>query len=227
MNALSRQLVNQMEGQIPDEIELRCDLISESQGDLFPAELVRIERAILSRKREYIAGRTSARKALSILGYEKFVILTGKNREPLWPPSISGSITHEKEYCATAVAQRQSIAYLGIDLATTEPLNIEVRDLICTKKEIEYTQNFPELPFDVDPHKILFSLKESFFKCYYPRLLRYFDFKDVSLQIDARNNQVQIEYENTDIFLPPYPKTKLKFFLTREYIFSIAWIVAQ
>jgi hypothetical protein len=82
-----------------------------------------ISQALEKRKREFTAGRNCARQALMHLGFPPLAIAVGASREPLFPPDVSGTITHSADYCAAAVIRRGDVLSIGIDADTTEPLD--------------------------------------------------------------------------------------------------------
>lgn len=63
---------------------------------LWPAEADLVARAVESRVREFTSGRMCARRALALLGIKSGPILSGAQREALWPGTVIGSITHCK-----------------------------------------------------------------------------------------------------------------------------------
>jgi 4'-phosphopantetheinyl transferase EntD len=61
---------------------------------LFPVELAFVARAVPQRRAEFATARHCARNALAELEVAPAPILTGANREPVWPHGFVGSITH-------------------------------------------------------------------------------------------------------------------------------------
>ena len=70
--------------------EERADIPGDAP---FAGEEWLIDRAVESRRREFITGRRCARRALADLGFPLAPILRGPNREPLWPAGVVSSIT--------------------------------------------------------------------------------------------------------------------------------------
>lgn len=64
-----------------------------------------VARSVVKRQAEYYHGRLCARRALQSIGIHDFTVHTGKQREPVWPPGVIGSISHNGEF-AVAVAMR-------------------------------------------------------------------------------------------------------------------------
>src|SRR4051812_26708965 len=86
-----------------------------SNSVLTAAELQSIAHCAQKRIRDFAAGRDCAHRALEELGIAGFSILSGSTREPLWPQSIVGSITHTEGYAAAVVARAQQVRSVGID----------------------------------------------------------------------------------------------------------------
>lgn len=81
----------------------------------YPGEEDLVAKAVEGRRREFITARRCARSALATLGSPASgPIRPGPRREPLWPTGVVGSITHCAGYRAAAVAQRNSLASIGI-----------------------------------------------------------------------------------------------------------------
>ena len=71
---------------------------------LLPAERAALGQVVDGRRRDFAAGRHCARRALARLVGSPEPILSGPDREPVWPQGIVGSITHCDGYRAAAVA---------------------------------------------------------------------------------------------------------------------------
>jgi 4'-phosphopantetheinyl transferase EntD len=147
-------------------------------GWLWPAEAALVERAVESRVREFTTGRMCARKALAQLGAETGPILSGDQREALWPMGVTGSITHCRGYRAAAVAWQKQVLGIGIDAELDSVLPDGLLDLVASEQERAWMarQPGPE-PWD----RLLFSAKESVYKALYPLTRRWLDFADVQV----------------------------------------------
>lgn len=139
--------------------------------------------AVQKRKAEFIAGRYCARAALAQLdgcactANRGLTTGIGANREPLWPHGIVGSITHTHGYASAMVAYRNKVRALGVDSeAWIEPKSADnVSEYILTPRERKSEQM---LLLDSQLHylTLVFSAKESLFKCLFPLVNRFFDF---------------------------------------------------
>jgi len=134
------------------------------------------------RRSEFIHGRICARASLTALGFPDQSIPMGNHHEPIWPTDVVGSISHCGPVAAAATARRNDLGGLGIDLELAEPLDTEVLPLICLPLEQNWLQH-SEDPLQLA--KLVFSAKESIFKCIWPTLRFFVDFQDVSIHIDT------------------------------------------
>jgi 4'-phosphopantetheinyl transferase EntD len=153
-------------------------------GSLLPSEAELLgPRTVSKRMEEFAAGRTCAREALTLLGVPRTPILQGKQNEPLWPEGVVGSITHCKGYCAAAVASLNLFGGIGIDAEPNERLPPGVLRLIARQREQDWilNANNNEICWD----RLLFSIKESLYKVWYPLEGRWLDFDQAEVEIDA------------------------------------------
>jgi 4'-phosphopantetheinyl transferase EntD len=141
---------------------------------LFSEEMALIQRAVLNRRAEFATARWCAREALIELGVGPVAILSGPDREPLWPKGIVGSITHCRGYHAAAVARAANVRSIGIDAEPDEPLAEGTLQLIALPVERA------QLAAPWGPHldRLLFSAKESVYKTWFPLARRWLGFGD-------------------------------------------------
>ena len=151
---------------------------------LMPEERSFLARAVPARVLEFTIGRSCARAALARLGCSSVAIAVGDQREPIWPTGFIGSITHCQGHCAAAVARwdpraAPAIASLGLDAEPALPLPEDVARIVCSDGEREWIEQHCQegLPWD----RLVFSAKESVFKCIFPITHHFLDFNDVEL----------------------------------------------
>lgn len=153
---------------------------------LYPEEEMLVARAVEKRRREFATARTCARDALAELGERGGPILSGVKGEPLWPPGIVGSITHCDGYRACAVARSAELVTVGIDAEPNLPLPEGVLGDIALREErdqlSELVRCAPGLRWD----RLLFSIKESIYKAWFPLAERWLGFEDAVVAIDPR-----------------------------------------
>lgn len=158
------------------------------------------ETASPKRRAEFAAGRLCAARAMRLLD-ECLADGVGVNddRSPRWPAGVVGSITHTDGFAAAAVAKRSVVRGLGIDSEIVQsggaleavkrlaPTNLE-KDLI-SRLELPWPRAF----------FLLFSAKESIYKCLNPIVGIPFDFPSVSLyEIDLARGSFRYRL-NTDL----------------------------
>ncbi|MFZ1862638.1 MAG: 4'-phosphopantetheinyl transferase superfamily protein [Polyangiales bacterium] len=151
------------------------------RGRLLASEQEAIAGAAQTRVEQFTAGRVCSRIALSRLGVIKATpIPRGEDRAPIWPSGFTGSISHTDAWCAAAVARTSDVRSIGIDLEAATPLKPALWRRVCTPGERDWLASL------ADPGlsgKILFSAKESVYKCQYPITTTFLGFHAVEVQI--------------------------------------------
>ncbi len=100
---------------------LECD-----ESALFPAERAALRNAVAKRRREFVAGRVLARRAMAVLGFPQEPVLVGARRAPIWPAGLIGSISHTATGCAVALTPDRYFRSIGLDVEDTTPLEPEL-----------------------------------------------------------------------------------------------------
>lgn len=170
-----------------DRLGLRLPLPSHvAVVELGPDDDAHLERAeedfvgprtVPARRREFALGRTAAREALRLLGAGRPPILVGRNREPLWPEGVVGSITHAAGFAIAAVTWRELCGGLGLDLEVVRSFP-ELGREIMTGAETEWLEALPLSSRERAAFE-LFSAKEAVYKAFFPRVGRFFGFEAV------------------------------------------------
>ena len=176
----------------PDFISFNCRQNSPDKDFLLLPEEQAIAESFGSQKRrtEFILGRICAHGALSRFGLESEPILRNpETREPCWPDSVWGSITHSAGFAAVAVGLKKEINGVGIDLESfSRSVDYKIRRHVCVDSEIEWLDSLPTKQAN-RALRIIFSAKESIFKCLYPSTQTYLDFEDASVSINETDNK--------------------------------------
>jgi 4'-phosphopantetheinyl transferase EntD len=149
---------------------------------LFPDEAQCLRGAVPKRAQEFAAGRLCARRLLSEFGIEDFALKAAEDRQPLWPDSLVGSITHTTGFCAVVAAQKNQIHALGIDSELAGSVNEELWRWICTPAEISWLSSLPSAE-QSRAATLIFSAKESFYKCQFPLVQERLIFHDASVDV--------------------------------------------
>lgn len=164
--------------------------VSERDGDdrdaaLFPEEEAAVRRAIDSRRLEFATGRACARDALAKLGAGSGPIPVGHRGQPCWPAGIVGSITHCDGYRGAAVARSVDFAAIGIDAEPNEDLPERLLEEIALPGERVWLDELAANAPGVCWGRLLFSIKESVFKAWFPLAGRRLGFGDATASIEG------------------------------------------
>ena len=157
---------------------------------VFAEEEQLISNSVEKRQREFRAGRHCAHLALEIAGCHNVpAIMAGSYRQPLWPIGFIGSISHCQDLCLAAVAVigNGGIFSLGIDVELANPIPIEIYNHVFVLNELEALKKYPPLA-----ETIIFSAKESIYKCFFPLIEEFFDFSIVSIKLDFEQGSFYI-----------------------------------
>jgi 4'-phosphopantetheinyl transferase EntD len=162
---------------------LTAELLGEGDdGALLPGELHFLSsQAAAQRRQEFAAGRMCARLLLSQLHISDFALRMAADRQPLWPDSTVGSITHTSGFCAAVVAEKTRFRAVGIDSEVSGSVKPELWHRLFTATEIAWLSALE------GPHRglaatLLFSAKESFYKLQYPLTGQKLGFHDATVE---------------------------------------------
>jgi 4'-phosphopantetheinyl transferase EntD len=169
---------------LPADFALEWGDPREPSLPLFPEELSLVASAVDKRRLEFGRGRQCARAALRRLGLSDGPLLSGSQREPLWPAGVVGSITHTQGLCLAAVAWQKSYAGVGIDVEPAAPLSLAIAERIATDAEMNALGSMPPLL----AARLIFSAKEAFYKCQFYRTRQFLGFFDVSVELQAQGD---------------------------------------
>lgn len=158
---------------------------------LLPEEAAHLGRATFERVQEFAAGRLCARRAMAEFGISEFPIRVGDDRQPLWPESLAGSITHTAGFCAAAVALRGCAGALGLDSEVVGDIKPEIWPRICVPAEIAWVRSLAAAE-QAAAVTLIFSAKEAFYKCQYPVVRERLSFRDV--RVEARWGAAQGDF---------------------------------
>ena len=155
-----------------------------SEDSLWPAEREVVDRAVTKRRVEFATVRACARAALAELGVPPAPILPGARGAPGWPAGIVGSMTHCAGYRAAAVASDRFAASLGIDAEPHGPLPEGVLEAIARPEEREWLARLGASTPGVHWDRLLFSMKESVYKAWFPLTGSWLDFDGASITVE-------------------------------------------
>jgi 4'-phosphopantetheinyl transferase EntD len=163
--------------------------VAESQQDgfedgLYPEERQLVDRAVDRRRAEFATVRHCARLALAELGRPPAPILSGERGAPQWPAGVVGSMTHCDGYRAAVLAEQSRAASVGVDAEPHGPLPDGVLRLVARPEELDRLDELSAEDPDRRWDRLLFTMKESVYKAWFPLTGRWLDFQQASVRID-------------------------------------------
>lgn len=172
----------------------QCSLVLASPPDAsepwnaidLPASL---QGAVARRQRHFRAGRYCAQEALRTLDRSLAGAVPGRapSGAPVWPAGTVGSITHTEDFVSAAVGRDADFAGVGIDTEAlvTESRAHTIAPAVALPDELAAAR---EAGLDAaQAFTLVFSAKESVFKCLYGRVGRVFGFHDARIAfVDSR-----------------------------------------
>lgn len=184
-----RTVVDAIRDFVPPGVALAGGLIGAATSSPFPEEDAALQRSVDKRRREFVAGREYARAAMAQLGRPAAPIAVRPSRAPYWPEGLTGSISHSGDTCVAAVAATSNFVSLGIDIEFATPLSPELHATVCSADELAS----PAVTDGFDPPKVLFAVKEAFFKFYHPVAGHFLDFLDVNVSLDVVRSRFSLQ----------------------------------
>lgn len=162
-----------------------------SADDLFPSERECVARSVEKRVREFAAGRLCARAGLTELGLKPTPLLPGRDRAPMWPPGIVGSITHTDSYCVAVVALETQFAAIGVDAECNGHVSPSLWKFTMRAEELSSLQSLEEAARR-QMATVIFSAKEAFYKYQYALTRSWLGFEDVIVNIAGDAFEVSV-----------------------------------
>lgn len=143
---------------------------------LMPIETAAMTRAIPARQREFAAGRRAARAAMAALGLPPAPIPPGRDRAPIWPEGLTGTISHGAGGCLALVARLGDFAGLGLDLEPATALPDDLMETVCTTQErARHTSALAS--------RLIFCAKEATYKAQYGQSGQLLEFHDLAVTL--------------------------------------------
>ncbi len=206
---------------LPDDVEVE-EAIHLSSVGLLADEEPFVARFAPRRLAEFVSGRACARRALVALGVPdalRRAIPVGAHGQPVWPAGVVGSITHCPGRCAAVAAPSDRYRSIGID-RTHLPRAV-----------IDSTAHHFELAgldsdYRVEWPLVLFSARESVFKCWFPLVGGWLDHLDVEIEVDTSTRKFRVA---PAVPMSPDRQTVLSavvgsFTWTAEHVCAAAWV---
>ena len=208
-----------LDGLFPPFVRGVVARVTDDCASPFAEERDLVAAAAPSRRRDFLCGRACAHAALRALGRDGGPIAVGDRREPSWPAGVVGSISHAGSLAGAVVARAVDASGLGLDIELLEPpLDRNLRPLLLTPGELSHVQVLEAT--EPSAAKILFSAKESVYKCLFPRTGWRLDPRDVDVALDVgrrrysaaiaeRSQTAQLRLEGTFRMVEGYVLTGL------------------
>jgi 4'-phosphopantetheinyl transferase EntD len=182
---------------VPGSVAVRVALgaVADHRIDLDPREAATIAAAAPRRIAEFSTGRWLAREAMIALGLDPGPVTRTEARAPRWPAVCIGSITHGRDLAAAAVARRDALRGVGIDLEEASRVGPELHPKVFTARE--------RAELDARPANrtlegtLRFSAKEAVYKAVNPQIGRFIGFREVEVVVDEQS-PATIDAQRTD-----------------------------
>jgi 4'-phosphopantetheinyl transferase EntD len=147
--------------------------VEPGEEDLITDGMVPVRREAFAR------GRAAAHAALCEIDLDHGPILSGSNREPVWPDGATGAISHTAGFGVALVAPTAKTDGVGVDLEELRHTP-ELWDHLPRPEEREWLDRLEAAEREAAIVG-LFSAKESVFKAFFPRVGSFFGFDQASL----------------------------------------------
>jgi enterobactin synthetase component D len=174
------------------QFSIAIDLLNVADAGQLLSEVAlpgELARAVPMRKLHFRAGRFCALQALRGLDPRSAAASLPRTARgvPAWPAGRTGSITHTDGFVSAAVARSSDVTAIGIDTerVMTAARASQVAAVVASSSELTDVRR---AGCDrLEALTLVFSAKETVFKCLYGTVERFFDFHDVRIaEADAR-----------------------------------------
>jgi 4'-phosphopantetheinyl transferase EntD len=144
-----------------------------------PEERVFTEGFATDRMMTFCAGRFCARRAMQLMGYPGVAIPIGKDRAPVWPAGMAGSISHTQGLVGAMVCSTGDHPSIGLDIERRNAVDRSLWDILFDEVELK---QILATPSPDEQATLFFSLKEAYYKMQYPLTGKFLDFRDVRVE---------------------------------------------
>ncbi len=211
-------LGTQLRSLLPADIAVSYSAACPPDAVLFEAELACTAGMVATRRHEFTHGRHCARLALAALGLPPAAIPKAADRAPVWPAGVIGSITHSAALAAAAAGHARRYAGIGIDIETAAPLDDATREMILLPAEFA-TANGQQA-------KLLFSIKEAIYKCIYPVVGGYVDFREMGVALEPAGSFRALP-ECNRFAADAIADLRGRYCVTPDWVLAAAWLATD
>jgi 4'-phosphopantetheinyl transferase EntD len=143
---------------------------------------------LLIEKDEFLRSRYALRRILPNQDIPWALVSRSKEHPyPRWPQGYCGSITHKNGHVGACLKKKSMYSSIGIDLEISTVAEKVGRYVLSEEEQKIFVKNFCEQNF----WALVFSIKESSLKCFYP-LAAPINFREIKiLQIDFINKKFE------------------------------------
>jgi phosphopantetheine--protein transferase-like protein len=195
VRSVVRDLCDLVRPLLPDCVEVVEGPIADEQHILWPEEAALIAKAVPKRRAEFACGRLFAHRAIRKFNPDDGPLLPGTDRAPIWPPGLIGSISHSHRYCAAAVARKSHISAIGIDVEEMGRFRTDLTQRILSAREIEANLLESSNQERLARMALIFSAKESLYKCLNPLTRAQLGFHDVEVVLRDGSAELEIRLQ--------------------------------
>jgi 4'-phosphopantetheinyl transferase EntD len=160
-----------------------------------------VARSVAGRQAEFFFGRACAKEALGAMGIPDVAVPIGKNREPVWPIRVVGSISHNAMFAAAIVAPASAYRGIGIDIEAVPPSAAldSILATVVSRTELALLQSQSCHSRLALLLTAVFSAKESFFKATFNEVGQYFGFDAINVEAIDMKAGVILFRQNIDL----------------------------
>ncbi len=202
----------------PDGVVTECCLVEEKEHELYPEEKASIQSAVAKRQQEFGAGRSCARKAMAKLGIKETPLPKNPDGSAEWPAGIVGAISHSTTWCGAAVARREEICGIGLDIETIDRVSMRIARKVLTPLEMEWVNASEEAQKRL---ALLFSAKETVFKCIAPIYGKRLGFYDSVITNVTEEHSFEVKLDKKISTVLPHSSTLTgRYFIHEGEVFT-------
>lgn len=210
-------LQNAITDLFPPGVTVNYSASCPPEAELLPAELEYTRNMVASRLQEFCHGRHCARLAMQQLGLPPAAVGKRPDRSPEWPAGVTGTIAHTGSVAAAAVARAEHCVSLGLDIERAGPLEAETARLIVRPDE--------EGGVHGNRARILFSIKESIYKCIHPVVRTYVDFQEMRVDLSGPPGSFGAVPDTNNFDGAMIAGLAGRYLVTDDLIISACWIM--
>lgn len=184
-------IVEAVDGLFDTRVRLCIEAIGEPDLATLPAEeQALVAKAVPKRVREFVAGRTLARRMLSEAGVPDQPLLRTEHGAVPWPRGVQASISHCGPWVGVAMTTDPSICGLGLDIEEAKPLEEKYWHVILTDDDMRHVDSWPA---DARQRvaKRMFGAKEAAYKAQYPTSQQFLPFS--AMWVEVASDQKSFE----------------------------------